>query len=90
MERIDRQSVYIKLQPISHVFACIELAWTIFLSVFKLFEDLCFLKKADLGLKDIEAYDVYAAGCSEVSIDVLTGELEINRTDLVKSKNILL
>ena len=32
---------------------------------------------------DLIKYDIYAAACSEVFIDVLTGDKEITRTDIL-------
>ena len=48
----------------------------------KLNLSVMYLSKAE-DSKDITLYDVDAAACSEVLIDVLTGETQILRTDIL-------
>ena len=42
-----------------------------------------FLQRPNENIKDLMTYDVEAAACSEVLIDVLTGETQILRSDIL-------
>ena len=48
-----------------------------------IFDLILFLRTDPIAIRDFFTYDIDGASCSEVCVDVLTGETQIIRTDIL-------